>query len=369
MEKLQVLNKKYQLFFEEIWKDVKKLFDTKKYSIYLFLGGKNRGKSTTAFNIFFKYIKKGLKVVYMRNSLQEIKNIKDWIAFEVSKLLKIEVLANEQGIFNKSTKEIIVLFASSKNYNNLSGNVIPYSLVFYDEYNQNLNNDMIGMMERFLLSMNTLFRKNQFKILVCGNTATKNNIFYNLYKIDPPLSENAISIYSWNDYLLCIRYDDTAFARPVGFSKDIEMIKKANAQLYEQFFEGKSYGYEDELIINKVKKENWKPRNLYILIADRVYRLYSKLIDHEEFWGIFFESYFTNEINKLPNFRESKKLTSTLKFHNLFNYEWLDESDFIKEASRKIVNYTLFFDDYISYNYFVENKRQFSKNSWKGFEK
>lgn len=363
-EKVYTLNKTYKKYFSEVWVDIKKLFKVEDFSIILFLGGKNRGKSFSAFEMFYKEIKKGNKVVYMRNSKQEIDNIKNVIAGEVEKLLGVPVSIKNEGIFNKLTKEIIVLFVSSKSYNNLSGNTLSYSLVFYDEYNQNLTTDMMVLVENFLLSMNTLFRTNKFKIVVCGNTKTQNNIFFNLYHINPPLEDGKITVFNWDNYLLCVRYDDDVFSEFVGSTRDMEKIKEANPELYDQMFLGKSYGFEDELIINKVFLQYWTPTNDYIIFDERIYRKFIKVIEGEEFWGLFFVGNLTNTFN----FDNKNIYTNNLKLKYLYgvkNIEGSESEGFLIQILKQLGLKKLFFSDFILYNYIVDNKWIFIDKTWR----
>lgn len=367
MEKVYTIKKKFTKYFGELWDEVKsKIKNWKDYHILLFLGGKNRGKSYSAFQMFYDEIKKGNKVVYLRNSAQELDKIKNVIAGEVARIKGEPVKVNHDGVFLKSNNEIIVLFASSKNYNNLSGNTISYSLVFYDEYNQILTTDMLMLLENFLLSMNTLFRTNPFKIVVCGNTKTKNNLFFNLYKIDAKLIPDTTTVTLWNDYLLCVRYDDDVFLEPLGNKKDMEIIKLTNPELYAQMFRGLNYGYEDELIINNVNFETWTPYNLYVLFENRIYRLFKKVIflngSRQEIWGVFFIKYFIEN-----DFKKGDEVyTNSLKYNYLFNFPLFEKQEnLILKWVKKLQSKSLFFNDFIFYTYFTENKFIFSVSMWK----
>lgn len=362
MTKNYVIRKSYQKYFGEIWDDVKtNLKHWNDFRIILFLGGKNRGKSYTAFQLFYDEIKKGNKVVYLRNSQVEIDKIKDVIGSYVSEIKGEPVKVTKDGVYLKWNNEIVVLFASSKSYNNLSGNTISYSLVFYDEYNQILTTDMLMLLENFLLSMNTIFRENPFKIVVCGNTKTKNNLFFNLYHIDADLEPNTVTLTTWNDYLLAIRYDDDIFKEPLGNSKDMEVIKDVNPELYNQMFRGLSYGFEDQLIINIVDYNNWTPLNKYLVFGERVYQFYLKSINNEFYYGIFFSHYFIDN-----NFEKTDMVyTTNLKYHYLFNFKLFEKQEgLINKLIKWIGQKRLFFNDFILYTFLTDNNFIF-EHGWK----
>lgn len=362
------ITKKYKKYFAEIWDDVKKEFK-QDFRIIMFLGGKNRGKSFTAFEMFYDEIKKGNKVVYMRNSRQELDNIKNVIANKVQQLLDIETRVTAEGIYNKFTKEIIVLFASSKNYNSLSGNTISYSMVFYDEYNQNLTTDMMVLIENFLLSMNTVFRTNKFKIVVCGNTKTQNNIFYNLYHIDPPFINNQTTVLNWEDYLLCIRYDDEVFTEYVGDTLDMEMIKKANPELYDQMFMGKNFGFEDVLILNQVTTENWTPTIKYFIYMERIYQLHEKMVETgDKYYGLFYQGKLTNMFTD----EDKEVYTADLKLMNLFNFTNINDeraNGFASLVVQSIGKQKIFFNDFVAYEFFTTNRWTFKSSTWQSIYK
>ena len=107
-----------------------------------------------------KLIEEGKPVAYMRNSLAEIQQAKQMLLKLVTdseKYKNVKIRASDEGI-TTYTGTPIITFISTKNYNKISGNMLPYAMLFYDEFNQVLTINMSKMMSDFFNICQTLFR-------------------------------------------------------------------------------------------------------------------------------------------------------------------------------------------------------------------
>ena len=186
MKEIIKINKKGLLdtYFSEIMvlPNIAKI-DWHKYKFKILLGGKGRGKSYLAFEELKKYIQLGEPVIYMRNSLDEIKNMKPALLEMVKQYYpEQKIKCSDEGISLLEDGKVLITFVSTKNYNKISGNLKPYSMVFYDEFNQIMKTDTAKMVDDFFNICQTVFRHNEWNIWACGNTKTANNILYNLLK-------------------------------------------------------------------------------------------------------------------------------------------------------------------------------------------
>ena len=123
MKEIIKINKKGLLntYFSEIMllPNIAKI-DWHKYKFKILLGGKGRGKSYLAFEELKKYISKGEPVIYMRNSLDEIKNMKPALLEMVKQYYPDQkIKCSDEGISLLEDGKVLITFVSTKNYNKI----------------------------------------------------------------------------------------------------------------------------------------------------------------------------------------------------------------------------------------------------------
>lgn len=250
--------------------------DWHKYKFKILLGGKGRGKSYLAFEELKKYIQLGEPVVYMRNSLDEIKNMKPALLEMVKQLYPNQkIKCSDEGISFLDDGKVLITFVSTKNYNKISGNLKPYSMMFYDEFNQQMKSDTAKMVDDFFNICQTVFRHHEWNIWACGNTKTANNILFNLLKIEPYLPNDLLNVAIEKDYYVIITYKTSLFKNGVADSSTLQMMKDLNPRQYKVMMEGDEFDNSSELVLNREPNlSKWKKLN-YIWATDiKLYETY-----------------------------------------------------------------------------------------------
>lgn len=306
------LDFKLKKFFNEI----SNFYDVPDRPISIFLGGKNRGKSYYCFfgeNMFFDHIKRGHKVFYIRNSQQECLNMKAFFLQELQKIFPdADITSNDQGIYFRKSKEQIIRFVSSKNYNSVSGNVEAYSFGFFDEFNQTVNKSTIRLMYDLPLIINTLFRTNSVKMVFCGNTCDQNNPIYDIFEI-PELNKN--QTFTNNNFFL-LRFADDLFTE--SSTKNESLFK--SAKNYDDLFLGNSYKNKNNLILrNLIVDEQFEKEDYSFMLNDLIYNLYRIddylfVVRSSEAKGVLFIDEFAQIVqNQAKSFYKSSQMTWIFK--------------------------------------------------------
>lgn len=281
MKEIIKINKKGLLntYFSEVWNlpQMKKI-DFTKYKFIILLGGKGRGKSWKGFERMKEHLEQGESVIYMRNSLDEIKNMKPTLLKLVKDIplyKEVKLRCTDEGISTLDDGKSIITFVSTKNYNKISGNLNPYAMVFYDEFNQIMRTDTAKMLEDFFNICQTVFRHHKWEIWCCGNTKTANNIIYNLLKIEPYLPEDYLNISVEKDYYAIITYKSELFKNGVADKDTLKMMKDLNPRQYKVMMEGDEFDVSSELVLNKEPDlSKWNKLN-YIWATDiKLYQTY-----------------------------------------------------------------------------------------------
>ena len=279
MKEIIKINKKGLLdtYFSEVWDlpQMKKL-DLSKYKFVILLGGKGRGKSHKAFDELKKYLEKGEPVIYMRNSLDEIKNMKPTLLEMVKQYYPNDkIRCSDEGISLLDDGKVLITFVSTKNYNKISGNLKPYSMVFYDEFNQQMKSDTAKMVDDFFNICQTVFRHHEWNVWCYGNTKTANNIIYNLLKIEPYLPDDLLNVACEKNYYIIITYKTGLFKNGVASDSTLQMMKDLNPRQYKVMMEGDEFDNASDLVLNKEPDlTKWKKLN-YVWCTDiKLYQTY-----------------------------------------------------------------------------------------------
>lgn len=363
------INKQVNRYFSEIMdlKEIKK-FHPEEQKFLILLGGKNVGKSYWAIKQGLEIIKNGGRLCYMRNSLDEIKAIKTTLGELVSQTIGKPVKISNETITDEDRTRIYINFVQSKNYNKLSGNLIGYDMLIYDEFNQIIKGTgNITIAHNFLSIINTIFRNKPLKVVACGNTTTKNNVFFNMFKISPKNISSKIEIIKKKDYpILFINYHQSAFKEINGDIEGYNIFKKLNPKDYKQMIEGSNYNREDEHIIN----------NFELIIND--FSFINKIIIYDnDFYGIYesLENKGVWFIHKENNIDINLEILQRLKSLGCEIYGVRPE-DYINESSSvydfedgniahtlliKMKQYKLFFDNYEIFTIIQQRHTDISK--------
>lgn len=275
-------NLKCKKYFTEVLKVIKKDVKLDNYRIKVFLGGKNRGKSYACLhstNGFFHQIRKGYPVVYMRNSLEEIKQMKNFFKEELHKIFPDDKLSvTDKGVYNETQEWECIRFVSSNGANNISGNPKGFKLIFYDEFNQELGkNKNRQVMRRLQELFNTIFRNTeQWDVWICGNTITQNNPIFNLFQIQIPIQESSLLLYSEDDFVLTVRYKDDLFTEINGDKEAYEMMRKINPIEFNKMIYGE-WEAPCEAVVNRMQDilPYTTPTN-FVIYDEAYYRLYQQ---------------------------------------------------------------------------------------------
>lgn len=279
MKEIVKINKKGLLdtYFSEVMTlpNVAKI-DWHKYKFKILLGGKGRGKSFLAFEELKKYISKGEPVIYMRNSLDEIKNMKPALLEMVKQFYPdSKIKCSDEGISLLEDGKVLITFVSTKNYNKISGNLKPYSMIFYDEFNQIMKTDTAKMVDDFFNICQTVFRHHEWNIWACGNTKTANNILFNLLKIEPYLPDDLLNVAIEKDYYVIITYKSGLFKNGVADSSTLQMMKDLNPRQYKVMMEGDEFDNSSELVLNREPDLiKWKKLNYMWATDIKLYETY-----------------------------------------------------------------------------------------------
>lgn len=347
-------------YFSEITNlKIFKQFDLKKYAFKVFIGGKGKGKSHFAFEEMINQLLKGNKVGYIRNTTDEIKQIKNDIAqYIIAKTPYKNLSVSAENITDRDSKKVLVVFISTKNYNKISGNEVPFGMVFYDEFNQDLGKRTNKLLYDFFSILQTCFRGNKWNVWACGNTKTRNNVIYNLFRLDLLDINHKLEIIDIDKSLLIIRYRDDFFKELNMEKEDLNLIKKYNKPMYDSMIKGVSYDKEDELVINNLEKERDKliKLNEVIIYENRVYEYFST---HDKKYYFFIRN---------DELKGSIDLINELTKNNINVYELeLDygnicgniarfQNSFISlDIIKKLKNQQLFFNDFQLYLAFKDD--------------
>ena len=357
MKEIIKINKKGLLdtYFSEIM-NIKELgkIDWHKYKFKILLGGKGRGKSYLAFEELKKYISKGEPVIYMRNSLDEIKNMKPALLEMVKQYYPDQkIKCSDEGISLLEDGKVLITFVSTKNYNKISGNLKPYSMVFYDEFNQIMKTDTAKMVDDFFNICQTVFRHNEWNIWACGNTKTANNILYNLLKIEPYLPKDLLNVSIEKDYYIIVTYKSGLFKNGVASDETLNMIKELNPRQYKVMMEGDEFDNSSELVLNKEPDlTKWKKLN-YIWCTDiKLYETY----ELNEVWYLNPMDITLNEtvINDLS--KDNYMITLNNKWWlNTSNVKLSNDVPLTNKLEFKLKKSLCFFGDYYLYTYLSQN--------------
>lgn len=354
-------DKKLTKFFSEV-KDLKifKDLDLSQYSFKLFIGGKGKGKSHFAFEELIRQINNKQLVGYLRNSEIEIKQIKRQIAqMIIEKTPYQNLTVNNENIIDKDSGRVLLVFLSTKNYNKISGNETPFGMIFYDEFNQDLKANSSNLLFDFFSILQTAFRGNKWNVWACGNTKTRNNIIYNMFKLDLLDIEHNLEILDIDKSILIVRYRDSLFKELNMNKQDLNLIKKYNPSMYDSMIRGISYEKEDELVLNNMDDilPNLIKTNVVVIYMNRVYELmeaknkrYKFFIRNDELKGSI------ELINELTT-QNKNVYELDLDYGNICaNISPLQNSYISVELANKLKNQELFFNDYPLYLAFKEDK-------------
>lgn len=355
-QKRTLINKQVKQYFSEIMelKEVKK-YDVKELNFLILLGGKNVGKSYWAINEMVEVIKKGGRACYMRNSLNEIKAMKSKLAELIKIALLEDVKVSDEAITNWDKTKTYINFVQAKNYNKLSGNLEGYDIVVYDEFNQELAGNGANLITNdFVNIINTIFRNKKVRVIACGNTKTKNNVFFNLFKIVPKSMEANIELLKLeNAKVLFIQYLQSAFKKLNGDEDAYELFKMMDEKNFNQMFKGEIFEREDEQVINNfdVIENQFSFINKIILKDERVYAVYS--------WKENKSVWFIKKTNETINLQKLEDLNKNgceiygyeVKDYQNENKNVLDYDETIAQTLlKKLQNFKLFFNSYEIYN-------------------
>lgn len=245
------------------------------FPIQIIIGTKNRGKSFYLYDEILKTIKDGGQIGYIRNSDLEIKNMCQQLgSFLQQNLPEMDLKISQRDIVDKVTKKIIVVFFHAKNYKQISGAIMNnVKLVVHDEFNDMENKFNLDYMVNILTSLNTLFRKKKVKLIVCGNNQTANNPYFNMFQFEPKLASSKEPLVQTvlDDYIAILEYTDFAFTGEVSDSKFINMVKKYNPQVYNQFFGKADYQDKTSWVINDKRRITSISKPLYAFLFKEVY--------------------------------------------------------------------------------------------------
>ena len=361
MTKQYNYDKKLNKFFSEI-KDLEifKKLDLKQYSFKLFIGGKGKGKSHFAFEEMIRQINNNQIVGYLRNSEQEIKQIKKFIAqMIIDKTPYKKLSVSNETISDKDSNKILVVFLSTKNYNKISGNETPFGMIFYDEFNQDLKANSSKLLFDFFSILQTAFRGNKWNVWACGNTKTRNNIIYNMFKLDLLDIEHNLEIIDIDKSILILRYKDSLFKELNMDNQDLELIKKYNTSMYDSMIKGVSYEREEELVINNlgdIEKELITTKNI-IIYLNRVYELFSDKQKQYYFW--IRNDNLKGSIELINNYTKNgySVFEMLLDYGNVCANISPFQTSYLSEILvYKLKNQKLFFNDFPLYLVFKEDK-------------
>ena len=329
-----------------------KKIDWKKYKFKIMLGGKGRGKSWLAFQELLDHIEKFEPVIYMRNTLEEIKNMKPMLLEMIQKRLGDKCgkfCCTDEAITMDG--KVLVVFVSTKNYNKISGNLNPFYMVFYDEFNQILKTDTAKMVDDFFNICQTIFRHREWNIWACGNTKTANNILFNLLKIEPYLPEDLLNISAEKDYYIITTYKPELFKHGVADDSTLAMMRDLNPTQYKTMMEGDEFAVASELVLNKEPEDlnKWDKLNYVWVMDTKMYWTFQ----HANMW-------YLKPIDTLPSERSITDLTEQgFNCITLNKQWWLGTSPCVLSNDSQptsILDYKLkhgdcFFGDYYLYTY------------------
>lgn len=356
-------------YYSEIYQhpQVKKFYENlkkktgKEPTFLIRSGGKNAGKSYDSIQKILPLIKSGKKIVWMRNSKEEIKQFKYSLEEIINNNTQFtKTVTSDEGIYTKAengTMHTIVTFVSSKNYNKLSGNIEPYDAVVYDEFNQHLTSDMSILVSNFFLTMSTAFRNKPWRIIANGNNKSKNNVLYNLLNINIEPPTHNFEIIVINDTIVIEQYLNTLFKEANMDEGDADLIKNLNPLLYNEMFVGNSFEKEDELVVNGaaeiIAKDGFKPLKKLFIINNRFYQIFQL----KKLWlvQILDERVNLDQINKFGSdgYEIYEINQQYFKLNRFIRY--LPDTPFGKSCESKLKNEEILFCDYPSFLEFIDN--------------
>ena len=328
-----------------------------KYRFKILLGGKGRGKSYLAFQKMKEYLQQGASVIYMRNSLEEIKNMKPALLELVKSIdlyKEIKLRCSDEGISELENGKSIITFVSTKNYNKISGNLKPYGMIFYDEFNQIMKSDSAKMVEDFFNICQTVFRHNPWDIWACGNTKTANNILYNLLKIEPYLPDDLLNVSAYKDYYVIITYKSGLFKHGVADDETLNMMKDLNPAQYKIMMEGDEFDVSSELVLNtEPDLKKWKKLNIIWATDIKLYQTY------ESTGGVWYLQPLEinlNETTLSDLTKDQNVITLNAKWwFNTSKVKLSIKNPWTKTLESKLKDGECFFGDYYIYTYLSQN--------------
>lgn len=318
--------------------------DWKEYSWKIFLGGKNRGKSYYCFFAkggFFDVIKNGGRGLYLRNTQEEAEDQCFYMAKVIQQMFpNRQIIANKKGVFDKETKEQIVRVLSSKNYNKGTGNLEGFDVVFYDEFNQNLDTRSIKLLYWLPLQLNNIFRNDPItgkprkkNLWLAGNTFSNANPIYDIFDIDD-IEQDTITIL---DKALFLRFSSSLFKKDAD--DDMELLAKQSA--FESIFQGNEYEYYNPFIVRQAELSEAKKLNIYLNLNNRKYEVLE--VDDLIY------------LNLTKSFQEDATVYTDSRDLRLFNgFKDFYNSDEMKLLASRLAKKTIFFKDTNSFLFFAE---------------
>lgn len=337
----------------------KKEFKKIKWSDYIFkifLGGKGRGKSYLCIQELTKYIEEGKPVAYMRNSLAEIQQIKPMLTQVVlsTERYKGTKLRTSDEAITTYTGEPIITFISTKNYNKISGNMLPYGMLFYDEFNQQLNVNMSKMMSDFFNICQTLFRTEKWNVWACGNSKTANNVLYNILGIEPYLPSSLCSVLVEQEFYIIVYYKPELFKDTVIQKEALNLMRECNPVGFKAMIEGDTFEITSDLVLNKQPPalDKWTNKHIILLYENWAYEV------------LALNNYLIYLNNLHANITESqiKEWSHCYTIYDV-NNTWINISNKVKPLNEsywsryllsKLKNGLCFFNDYFLFTYLKE---------------
>ena len=344
-------------FFSDLLakKEFKKI-DWSKYIFKIFLGGKGRGKSWLCTQEMKKFIELGLPVAYMRNSLDEIKQAKSMLTQLVTTTKKysgVKIRCSDEAITTWEGTPIIT-FISTKNYNKISGNMLPYAMLFYDEFNQVLTVNMSKMMSDFFNICQTLFRTEKWNVWACGNSKTANNVLYNILGIEPYLPTDLLNVAENHDFYIIVYYKPELFKHAVIESNALNLMRECNPSGFKAMINGDTFEITSDLVLNKpiCCLDSFKPKHVILLYDTWAYEILT-LNNYLVYVNNLHTSITESQIKEWSKYNAIYDVLGT--WFNVSNkVKMLNESYLSKWLLTKLKNGLCFFNDYFLFTYMKE---------------
>ena len=344
-------------FFSDLLtkKEFKKI-NWSEYVFKIFLGGKGRGKSWLCTQELKKYIELGKPVAYMRNSLAEIQQAKNMLLQVVTSTKKYsgqKLRVSDEAISTWQGTPIIT-FISTKNYNKISGNMLPYAMLFYDEFNQVLTVNMSKMMSDFFNICQTLFRTEKWNVWACGNSKTANNVLYNILGIEPYLPNSLCSVVTEQKFYIIVYYKPELFKNAVIERNALKLMEECNPSGFKAMIQGDTFEITSDLVLNKEPPalNCWQNKHAILLYENWAYEV------------LTLNNYLVYLKNMHANITETqiKEWSHSNTIYDV-NNTWINVSNKVKPLNEnyfskwlltKLKNGLCFFNDYFLFTYLKE---------------